>query len=376
MNRILQDTKGVVGHKPTPEVFQTVHGMDSDRKPIFSLLLKRTYDIRDDGILVRSSNTELRQIDEYYDGGDPEWATVKFEADFVPFKPLTDVVVIATAYAPQGRAVQQMDVGINVAGKTKAIRVLGDRECHYNPERPPSFSDPIPFESMPIRYERAYGGRDDTSDPQMPIAYPRNDMGCGLALKNNREKIQGMQLPNLEDPLDLLMPDRIVLEDPYRWNSLPLPQGLGWVQRSWYPRSSFVGSMPPYLDPDEVMREEALGMVPKRQVALSRQFKLPSFHPRFNNGASQGLMFPPLAGTESVRLVGLTSSGLLDFALPGERPRLMLDIGIGENELDPVLHTVCIRPDDMQVDLVWRGAHPYPGLDWLPQMKSLHAEVA
>jgi hypothetical protein len=359
------------------EVLQVVHGMDADRRSIFSLLLKRTYDITERGILVRSANTsELRRSDEFYDGGDPEWATVKFEADLAPFKLFTDVVVIATAYAPSGHPVQQMDVEANVAGKVKVIRVFGDRECRYNPQRPPTFTDPTPFQTMEIRYERAFGGKDAISDPEMPMAYPRNDMGCGLVLKNVRETVQGLRLPNLEDPADLLTQDRIVLEDPYRWNSLPFPQGFGWVQRAWYPRSSFVGSMPPYLDPDEVMREEALGMVPAKQVALSRQFKLPSFDPRFNNGASMGLVFQPLAGTEPVRLVGLALAGALEFSLPGERPKLMLDIGIGESELEPVLHTVCIRPDDMQVDLIWRGAHPYPGLDWLPEMKSLHAEVA
>jgi hypothetical protein len=29
----------------------------------------------------------------------------------------------------------------------------------------------------------------------------------------------------------------------------------------------------------------------------------------------------------------------------------------------------------MQVDLVWRGAHAYPGVDWLPEMKRMVAEV-
>jgi hypothetical protein len=29
----------------------------------------------------------------------------------------------------------------------------------------------------------------------------------------------------------------------------------------------------------------------------------------------------------------------------------------------------------MQLDLVWRGALEYPGIDWLPEMKRLHVEV-
>ena len=358
------------------EVFQVLHGMNAKRAPIFSLLLKRTYDIDSTGALIRSEITQaFRQTDEYYDGGDPDWACVKYEAELVPFKPYTDLVIIGKAYAPQGVAVQEMDVSVWVGNSSKSMRIIGNRKCHYNADHSPTFTEPVPFSDMEIRYERAFGGKDNISDPSTPLIYPRNDLGCGLALKNVREQIEGLALPNLEDPSDLLTPDRIILNDPYRWNSLPIPQGLGWRHRSWYPRSSYVGSMPPYLNPDEVMREEALGLVPKNQVALARQLKLPSYHPYFNNGASIGLLFKSLDGSEPIRLVGLTPEGLLEFSLPGDIPILMLDIGLGENRLHPFLHTVCIRPDDRQVDLIWRGEHPHPGVHWLAQMPRLHAEV-
>jgi hypothetical protein len=36
-----------------------------------------------------------------------------------------------------------------------------------------------------------------------------------------------------------------------------------------------------------------------------------------------------------------------------------------------VLHTVVIRIEDRQLDLVWRAAFPYPGPDWLPQLKKM-----
>jgi hypothetical protein len=106
------------------------------------------------------------------------------------------------------------------------------------------------------------------------------------------------------------------------------------------------------------------------------QFKLPGFDVRFNSGASRGLMFPYLGGNETFQLTNLTPEGSLVFQLPGETPRMIMDIGLGENELKPVLHTVCIRLEDMQADLVWRGAHPYPGLDWLPEMKKLAVAIS
>jgi hypothetical protein len=183
-----------------------------------------------------------------------------------------------------------------------------------------------------------------------------------------------LELPNIEDPEDLLTPDRVTFESPDRWSGQPLPDGLGWFQRTWYPRCSFTGAFPAYVDIDTVLREETLGLVPKGQIGLSRQFKLPSFDVRFNSGASRGLVIPYL-GDETFRLTNLTPTGSLIFRLPGEAPSIMLDIGLGENELEPFLHTVCVRLEEVQVDLVWRGAHPYPGLDWLPEMKKLAAEV-
>jgi hypothetical protein len=255
------------------------------------------------------------------------------------------------------------------------LRVTGDRRCVYRATRAPSFTEPLPFVEMEIRYQRAYGGKDSLSIPNLEFCYPRNQMGTGVALKNVREVVDGLALPNLEDPADLLTPERVILEEPERWNRQPLPQGFGWFQKAWYPRCSFVGAMPPFTDVDEVLREEELGLVPRGQIALARQFKLPRYDTRFNNGASLGLVFPYLAGGEPVRLSGLTPEGELRFTLPTDRPRAMLDIGLGENELLMVAHTVSIRPDDRQVDVVWRGAHEYPGLDWLPEMKGTVVKV-
>jgi hypothetical protein len=67
---------------------------------------------------------------------------------------------------------------------------------------------------------------------------------------------------------------------------------------------------------------------------------------------------------------------MIKFMLPGETPTMKLDIGQGLKSLEPVLHTVQIRGEERQVDLVWRGSMPYPGLDYLAEMTTLDAEVA
>jgi hypothetical protein len=357
------------------EVKGIVQGKDDKGRPVFCVLVKRTYNIRSAGRVVRTESRPLVQVDQYYDDGDPEWTTVKYETDFAPFKLATDVVVIGKAVAPGGEPVHQLDVAVEVAAHRKTVRVTGDRHCRYRENAPPNFSDPVPFTEMPIQYDRAYGGRDIRSDPEEPFHYPRNDVGVGIVLKNAKDIVEGLRLPNIEDPGDLLTPDRVVFEKPDRWSAQPLPDGLGWFQRTWYPRCSFTGAIPSYLEIDTVLREEMLGLVPKGQIALSRQFKLPSFDLRFHNGASRGLVLPYLRGDEKIRLTNFTLNGSLVFQLPGDAPSIMLNIGLGENELEPFLHTVSIRLEEMEVDMVWRGAHPYPGLEWLPEMKKLAAEV-
>lgn len=357
-------------------VFEIVPGKNDQGDHIFSVVVKRTFHIKHGGVAERcEADHELRKADAYYDDGDPEWSTVQYEYELAPFKPVVDIVVTGKAYAPGGVATKQMAASVRVASHEKSIVVFGNRECHYRENMLPTFSEAKPFTEMEIRYERAYGGKDQTSDPDIPFFYPRNYMGTGIAVLNIRDTIEGLALPNLEDPDDLLTPERIILGGPESWPVQPLPQGFGWFQRTWYPRCAFAGSYPAYVDVDTVTTEERLGLLPKNHVALAKQFKLPSYHPRLNNGASHGMFISEIKGDEKVSLRGLSRDGLLEFVLPGEAPDITLDIGFGAKQLQAKLDTVSIRPDDLELDLIWRGAQIYEGYSWLPQMKRLHAEV-
>jgi hypothetical protein len=362
---------------PAATRLRVVHGRAEAGCNVFAVLLKRSFAIGGDGTLVRlAQDAPLRDVDAYWDDGDPTWSTVEHESELAAFKPRTDVVVVGHAHAPGGRPVQQLDVGVEVAGVRKVLRVTGERRCVYREGREPAFTEPRPFARMPMRWELAYGGRDERSTPGAEFHYPRNPAGRGVAVANRREVVDGLALPCIEDPTDLLVPERVVLGEVGRWNAQPLPQGLGWVPRTCYPRCSFVGAMPPYVRSDTVMREEALGWVPRQQVALAMQCRLPSWDARFNNGAHPSLQFAPLAGGELVRLANLNpGGGLLAFRLPEGLPRLTLDTGEGPRPLQSVLHTVSIQPDAGRVDLVWRGAFEYPDARWLARLARLEGGV-
>lgn len=351
-------------------------GKNAQGEGVFSVIVKRSYCIVPGRAAQRREQDHpLRLTDSYFDGGDPQDSTVDHESEVAPFKAASDVVIIGRAYAPAGQTVQSMVAGARVGERKKLLRITGDRFCHWRAEGAPAFSDPLPFAEMPLRYDLAYGGRDEISDPSIPFFYPRNDMGKGVALRNLEQVVQGLALPNIEDPDDLLTPERVVIEDPARWITQPLPAGLGWRQRTWYPRSALLGSLPPFMRPGDVSAEERMGLLPADHVALAKQFKLPPYEARFNNGASLGLIFTTLKGDEEVGLRGLTPGGALDFKLPGDVPRIALDIGAGARELEPRIHTVSIRPDDMELDIIWRGALVFGDYAALARVTRLQAVV-
>jgi hypothetical protein len=360
----------------SPGAVEIVPGRNDRGEHVFSVIVKRTYRIVPGGRAERAeADGPLRRIDEYYDHGDPESSTVEHESELAPYKPCTDVVVVGKAYAPRGVPTARMPVGVQVGDRRKLLTVTGDRQCRFRQGRPPLFTEPEPFTEMEIRYDRAYGGGDERSLPNLPFLYPRNYRGTGVVLRNVKEAVDGLVLPNVEDPEDLLAPERLFMEEPDRWHLQPLPQGLGWRQREWYPRCAWLGSYPPFLDPGTVTAEERMGLLPRDHVALAKQSRLRPDEAQFASGASFGLAFPSLEGNETVSLGGLTPTGMLRFSLPGDRPTVALDVGAGARELATALHTVSIRPDDGELDLIWRGAHPYAGYAALSKLTRLDAEV-
>jgi hypothetical protein len=143
----------------------------------------------------------------------------------------------------------------------------------------------------------------------------------------------------------------------------------------WRPRSLYGGVMPADLALAREMRAAYRQAVPPDQRAMYDQTELPPMDFRFFNGASSGLVLPYLVGDEAVRLRHLTPEGDIAFGLPGEQPRIELDVGFGPKVPEIVLHTVMIRSEEGELDMVWRGAVTYPGPDWLPEMQRLDLEV-
>jgi hypothetical protein len=86
----------------------------------------------------------------------------------------------------------------------KALRVFGQR-VWYRGAASLALTAPEPFESLPLRWEYAYGGFDD-SDPAHPIEEPRNPVGCGVT--RHGASLVNEAAPRIEDPDNLITSER------------------------------------------------------------------------------------------------------------------------------------------------------------------------
>jgi hypothetical protein len=345
-------------------------GQTPEGQHILSVLVKRTYNIQFGKRCVRADeDSAINTADKFY--ADPMNTSVQFESDFVPFKLATDMVFNGRAYAPGGAPASSLVAGLAVGAHKKIIYVTGDRVCHYRPNSSPVFGEPTPFATMDLRYERAYGGVDIYSDKRIPFPYMRNLLGCGFAVKNTEKTIQGLALPNIEDPENLLTPETLCCNDFRSWENQPMPAGLGWLPKTWLPRAQFAGVMPADRAVERELREAYTNLVPREHRELYAKTQLPAIDFRFFNGASSGLVLPFLKGDEMIRTANLTPEGQSTFYLPADVIKIGIDIGTGMIEPEIVLHTVMIRMEDKQIDLVWRAAASYPGTDWLPRIQKM-----
>lgn len=74
--------------------------------------------------------------------------------DLAPLKPKVDILLAGHAYAPGGAPVTELVTTLRVGDFAKSLRVTGDRFWVPGPSGLVA-SEPAPFTSMPIRYERA-----------------------------------------------------------------------------------------------------------------------------------------------------------------------------------------------------------------------------
>ncbi len=313
----------------------------------------------------------LRRTPVEEDGGGSEpVACLESEADLIPTKPCTDVVVHGYARTPGAEPCTRLMTGVTVGGLRKRVLVTGDRRLCWRRDGAHQFSSATPFTALPLTWRRAFGGIDAGVPPRAPGsggpdpalddvahmiahlqpenhpgAYPRNPAGTGWVVRGDARSVDGLALPNFEDPADLLAPERCVWSEPGAWRSAPTPAGYGWLAHSWFPRSAFLG-VGVREPPSRALAETRAGWftdpVDPREV-----------DPRFWSGASPGMRAVGLEPGHAVELLGLHVEGPLRTCLPSF-PEVQV---VYQRGLFPVatprLHTVELFPDQALATLVW-----------------------
>ena len=107
-----------------------------------------------------------------------------------------DVFVIGSVWQPGARPGTELTAEIRIGERfLRRVTAIGDRRwLRQNGSLVPGPAEP--FVSMPLSYERAFGGAVETGNG--PCAWPANPAGKGFYM--TPEQAEGQPLPNLEDP--------------------------------------------------------------------------------------------------------------------------------------------------------------------------------
>jgi hypothetical protein len=318
---------GAVGSSDLKQVTDFYDAIDNYGRPIRTAVLKATLRVLPGGGLEPSEEQEpIHAAPTYY--GEPAVSSIVMEDDGAWFKPATDVVVVGSVVAPGGRPTRQCVVGVQVGGLRKDAIVFGERRWVASRMVGAVMSDPLPFERMPIAWERCYGGTLAITDEGRARHEPRNPIGTGLCDGNT---LDGTPLPNFENPRELIS----------SWRDRPAPHGFGFVGHGWMPRAGYAGTY------GEAWRRDWMPLLP------------PDFDERFFNGAPPDMHLPGhLQGGELVGAVNLSERGVDRFVLPKVEVSFRVLSKRKQQVVGAKLDTLVLDLDASRVILVWRARYP------------------
>lgn len=314
----------------TPFRLEATQATEKSGHAVLVIMCKGSYAFpaEEGGALLPAAQQMPILASDLFDG-EPGLSTPLFESDYATRKRRCDIVVRATAHAPQGRPVRELDVAFRVGSCEKWAHVVGDRRWQMGLVGLTP-SDAEPFTAMPITYGRAYGGSSEVRGE--PYAHPANPVGCGYAGPRGEANLYGQPVPNIEQPGD---PVAHIGGD-YR------PWSFGPIGRSWQPRLPLAGTY------DDYWKDEIFPLLPGDFDDGYFQCTPPDQqidHPR---------------GGEEVRLLNLhPTRPHIHFRLPAlDMPMAVLDRKRRLTLLEPVVDSVVLDAETERLIVVWRAQYP------------------
>jgi len=310
-------------HNNTPFAANTALLPNEDGIDTLYIVVKATFTIGEQWTLA-DTQPPPAEADEYW--GEPENSSIQYTSDYHTGKSNSDIIMLGHAFSPDKKEIRQMDVSLTVGQVHKTIRVFGDRQWQNGRITPPQ-----PFRTMAMTYEKAYGGT-HIVDGQIIATEERNPVGCGFSGQRKPEEMNGLPLPNLEDPNDLINAP----------TQQPTPACFAASAPHWSPRSGFAGTY------DKNWKTRRIPYIPT------------DFDRRFFNMAHTDLIYPGfLQGGEPVEITHMhPHEHLLKFTVPVVKLRSTIIVAGSSQSPEFNLETLTIEPNRLTLGMVWRAAMP------------------
>ncbi len=302
-------------------------GFESDGRELLIIAIKATYDIPTTEAQAPRLSLEqvpLVQADEFT--GKPGESAVRCETDYAHRKLACDVLLVGSAYAPEGRPATRVPVELAVGPMVKRFQVVGNRFWQKT-VLGISSTEPEPFLVMPFSYDVAFGGTDLTRETEGEIrTFLTNPVGKGYW--HYTDYIDGQPLPNTER----------VNEQVDRPDGKFAPMAFGAIGRNWSPRLDYVGTYD------------------KHWIENDAPFWPQDFDHRYFQAAPPSQVIPYPRGGEEVSLKNLTPTSVCRFRLPVRKMPVTFVMHSGtETTVTAEVDTVFIEPDAARFCLVWRA---------------------
>ena len=280
------------------------------------VFLKGTFDLVHDGVCSIAAEQSLIGGPAYWDD-DPN-QSLRLDGDFAILKPRAECHFAGHAHAPGGEPAGSLLAGFRVGALSRNIAVFGDRSFDgYG-----AMTAPVPFRTIPIRWERAFGGD----------GFARNPLGRGIVAVDT-EQGRRVLLPNLEDAAELIT----------NASDRPRPTCFGPVPPTWPERTRKAGTY-------------GSRWLKTRWPWLPEDFDYGYYNSAPTSQQCEGYW----RGDEALGMQHLTASqSVFRSRLPGLRGRCFAEVRRGGAlefvEVPLRLDTIVLDGDKEQCLCVWRG---------------------
>jgi hypothetical protein len=263
--------------------------------------------------------------------GEPGFSAPWYEVDYAPVKRRCDVLLIGSAYAPQGKPASRVVVSLRLCPVAKSFSVTGNRFWEAGRLAiGPGY--PSHFERLPISYDHAFGGVDNYHEnTKKHSAYGANPVGKGYHEQLKQAFVDGAPMPNTEE-----------LKHPVSMpNGNYSPMSFGPLGRGWDPRRRLAGTY------DQNWLDNTFPFLPA------------DFDEAYYQAAPADQQMPYPQGGEQVVLENLTPEGRCIFSLPEIEVPVVFFYKKGASvKRKAEIDTVVLEPDEGLISMTWRTAVP------------------